>query len=84
MTQHDKVRSLLQGILRERHDTAPLGDAEPLFSSGRLDSLAAINVVMFLEQEFDVDFADIGIDLERIDSVDLIAELIRETTSTLT
>ncbi|GEO18525.1 acyl carrier protein [Microvirga aerophila] len=80
MTQHDKVRDFMQSVLRQRNDTAPLGDTEPLFSNGRLDSLAAVNVVMFLEQEFGVDFAYIGLDLERIDSVDMIVDLIGENT----
>ena len=82
MTYHAKVRDFMQQILRERSDGTPLGDDDLLFTNGRLDSLAAVNLVIFLEQEFGVDFADIGLDLERIDSIAMIAELVQENTGT--
>jgi methoxymalonate biosynthesis acyl carrier protein len=48
----------------------------PLQTSGLLDSLAAINLVNFVEQHFDVklDIRDTGI--ERFDRIDDIAALI--------
>jgi hypothetical protein len=32
MTQHDKMRTYMQGVLRERNEAAPLGNIDPLFS----------------------------------------------------
>ncbi len=78
MTYHNKIREFVQTMLWERSDRLPFGDVDTLFTSGRLDSMAAVNLVMFLEQEFSIDFADIGLDLERIDSVIAIAELVQE------
>lgn len=78
MSQHASVRAFVQGMLKERNDEAAVGDDASLFLSGRLDSLAAVNLVMFLEQEFGVDFVEIGLDLERVDSVSAIVELIHD------
>ena len=81
MTDYSKVSAFMTKMLRERNDEAPLCESESLFGKGRLDSLAAVNLVVFLEQEFGMNFADIGLDLERIDSVDLIVKLVRESAS---
>jgi acyl carrier protein len=71
----ERVQAFLQSRLRAKSDTGPLGS---LFLSGRLDSLDAMETVVFLEQEFGLDFAEIGFDLESIDSVEAICALIEE------
>ena len=47
--------------------------------SGRLDSLSQVELVVFLEREFGLDFTDT--DFEQIDSVDAIEGLISEANS---
>ena len=54
----------------------PLGDDDPLFTSGRLDSLDMVEIVMFLETGFGIDFAKLGFDLTLLDSVSLITKLV--------
>ena len=49
-----------------------------LFSTGRLQSIDGIQIAVFHEQNFGVDFAAIGFDQEKIDSVDSICALINE------
>ena len=71
----DKIRAFLQQRLNAKRDTRPFSDAEPLFVTGRLDSLDAMETVVFLERELGIDFAEVGFDLELIDSVDAIAAL---------
>jgi acyl carrier protein len=53
----------------------PIGDDQPLFSSGMLDSLDAVEMVVFVEGEFGIDFAQINFDLTLLDSIAAVAEL---------
>jgi acyl carrier protein len=62
--------------LRMKGDAAAVTDNEPLFSSGRLDSLDAVETVMFVEDAYGIDFAEIDFDLTRLDSIDAITNLI--------
>jgi acyl carrier protein len=71
-----EIREFLQGLLTSYGDSAPFHDSEPLLSGGRLQSIDAVEIVMFLEQKFGVDFATIGFDRDRIDSVDAITDLV--------
>jgi len=61
MAERDRVdiRDFVEKLLAEKDDRAPFGDAESLVESGRLDSLAVVKLVTFLESEFDVDFAEV-------------------------
>ncbi|HWW18659.1 MAG TPA: hypothetical protein VNY81_08575 [Candidatus Saccharimonadales bacterium] len=50
----------------------------PLFSNARLQSIDGIQVALFLEERFGVDFASMGFEQEKIDTVDSICALIEE------
>lgn len=73
-----KIRAFLEQLLREHDDHAAFGDAESLIKTGRLDSLAVVKLVMFLEAEFAVDFARIEFGPQRFDTVEEIAGVIEE------
>lgn len=68
----------MDDLLRERDDTTGFEDAESLFASGRLESLAAVQLVAFLEEQFGIDFSNLDFEIDRIDSIDLIATLCDE------
>jgi acyl carrier protein len=70
-----EVRNFITQRLRVRGDLAPLDDVEPLFTSGRLDSLDAVEMIMFLEG-FGIDFSVLDFNLTLIDSVAAISDLI--------
>jgi len=76
--QRARLREFLANLLGDREDIRSLADNESLFISARLDSLSAVELVEFLEQEFGVDFAKIDFELARIDSIDAIGDLVRE------
>ncbi|MBP5987481.1 MAG: hypothetical protein KA538_09905 [Azonexus sp.] len=80
MHQQDwvRIRTFITELLGEQDDRASFADDESLIKSGRLDSLAVTKMVMFLETDFDVDFARIEFDPERFDSVTEIAAVIKE------
>lgn len=73
-----KIRAFIETLLAEHDDRAPFGDGESLIQVGRLDSLAVVTLVSFLETGFDVDFARIEFDPQRFDSVDEIAAMVEE------
>jgi acyl carrier protein len=73
-----KIRAFLEELLCEHDDHTAFGDAESLIKAGRLDSLAVVKLVTFLESAFAVDFAEVEFDPQRFDSVAEIAAVIEE------
>jgi acyl carrier protein len=75
-----KVRSQMRNYvtqrLRMRGDLAPVDDEDLLFTSGRLDSLDAVEIIMSLEMDYGINFSQINFDLTLLDSVAAIADLI--------
>jgi len=72
----DQVAAFLKATLVRHGDLSEVLDNESLFLSGRLDSLSMLNLIMFLENSFSMNFAEIDFDVELIDSIDSIILLI--------
>jgi acyl carrier protein len=70
------LREFLRQCLATAGDRGDLDDGDSLFLSGRLDSLAMTNLVVFLENAFGVDFGQVDFDVELLDSVSAIEELV--------
>lgn len=47
-----------------------------LFTGGRLDSLDAVEIIMYVEMDYGINFAEINFDLTLLDSVAAITDLI--------
>lgn len=62
------IRELILSRLKVR-GIETVGETEPLFSSGLLDSLAATDVLMALESDHGVDLADEDFDILQIDTL---------------
>jgi acyl carrier protein len=73
---HD-LRKLVHQMLAERGVATTGADDESLFIGGRLDSMAAVDLIMQLEQKFGVDFSRLDFDVSLIDSVDAMAGLLQ-------
>jgi len=80
MTGREKIREFVRGLLVANGDTGAFQDQDSLLLSGRLQSIDAVEIVVFLEKNFGIDFAEVGFDREQIDSVDAI-QLLVETAS---
>ena len=82
MTAVTKVRSQMRNYviqrLRMKGDGAPLSDEDLLFTSGRLDSLDAIEIIMTIETDYGLNFSEIDFDLTRLDSIAAIADLVEQ------
>jgi acyl carrier protein len=72
----DAVRRIVQDALHSRGANPQVGDWDSLFATGRLDSLAAVNLILVLERDFGIDFASLGFDAAMIDTVADIAALV--------
>lgn len=75
--EKNKLRSFIKTSLEGYHDQNELQDEDSLFVSGRLDSLAMTNLVVYLEQEFGVNFADVAFEVDLIDSIQEIETFLR-------
>jgi acyl carrier protein len=76
MNTHLAVKELVENLLQKKGDTAGFLDADSLVVSGRLDSVDALDIVVFLEESYGIDFVDQGFDINEVDSVDSIISII--------
>jgi acyl carrier protein len=80
MDEREEIREFLKELLLQKGDKQPFSDSASLLVSGRLASVDAIEIVIFLEEKFGVNFSDLGFDQTLIDSVDAIDALIQTKT----
>ncbi|TKI55060.1 acyl carrier protein [Brevibacillus antibioticus] len=74
-----KIRTFLTRFFRKRE----LRDDEDMFALGFINSLFAMQLVMFLESEFSIELNNDDLDLENLKSINAIAELIEKKQSQL-
>jgi acyl carrier protein len=72
----NKIIEAITGILNSQGRTATINVESPLFSSQVLDSVAGVELVLFLENEFALNFFKSNIGLADMDSVAKIQDLI--------
>jgi len=77
----DKIRSLLRDIVTRKGLLEKFTDNTGLVSGGFIDSIDIMDIVVYLEQEFNLDFVDRGIDQTEFDSVDSIVQMVKEMSS---
>ena len=74
----EQLRQTIGQMLVERGHGAEFSDIDSLFDSGRLDSMSAVNLLMELEQVFDIDLSDPDFDISQIDNFEQIANLVSQ------
>ena len=79
MDQMSEVREFFRKLLLSKGDKKPFIDSSSFFLSGRLASIDAVELVVFLEEHFGIDFAEIGFDETQIDSIEAIQSLVQAT-----
>lgn len=72
MNEKAAVRELVQSLLHRKGDETDFADNDSLIASGRLDSVDTIALLVFLEKQYGVDFAERGFDRDELDSIDSI------------
>lgn len=78
MDNKTAIREFIQELLTRKGDTHPFADDISLVFSGRLQSIDAVALAVFLEEKFGIDFAEMGFDQQRLDTVNAIMDLIAE------
>jgi acyl carrier protein len=76
MAERALIRQMFLELLTRNGDLEPFADDDKLFSTGRLQSIDGIEMVVFLEEKFGLDFAPGGFDPESIDGVANVAALV--------
>ena len=76
MSNRQNVQKLIHNLLQTKGDFRSFSDSDLLFSSGRLASVDALEVVVMLEQDYRIDFSD-GFNRDDLDSIDSIMNLIQ-------
>lgn len=76
MDHREEIRKYLKELLQQKGDEQPFADDASLLLGGRLASVDAVEIVVFLEEKFGVNFSHVGFDQTLIDSVDAIDSLL--------
>ena len=71
----------LRTIQKPNRPVESLGLDERLVASGLVDSLAIMQIVVYLEENYGIDFAASGLDPERLATMGSIIDLIEETSA---
>jgi acyl carrier protein len=77
----DRLVRFLQSISRPDRSVEDLDENESLVQSGLIDSLALLEIVGFLEQEFGVDFSSSGLDPGQLATIPGILDTIERHTA---
>ena len=72
------LRAFLVTIQKPNKPIASIAETDGLVASGLIDSLAIVQIVVYLESSHGIDFAASGIDPERLASIASITDLIME------
>ena len=70
MSTQAKIRNFLEKILNDKGDSSGFTDQQLLLTEGRLTSLDVMMIVVFLEENYGIDFSDRPFDQNEFDSVD--------------
>ena len=76
MADLDLIRGMFRELLERNGDFAPFADDDRLFSTGRLQSIDGVEMVVFLEEKFGLAFVPGGFEPESIDGVKNVAALV--------
>lgn len=72
----EKLLAFLETIKRPDKQVAAIGRDDGLVKSRLIDSLAIIQIVLYLETTYGIDFASTGLDPERLGTINGILDII--------
>ena len=72
----ERVLGFLRTIQKPDRPLDTVAETDSLVESGLIDSLALLEIVAFLEEQYRIDFAAIGLEPEQLTSVSGILDLI--------
>ena len=75
---HQRLRPYLQELLTQNMDFQDFSDTDSLFLGGRIDSFSLMQLVMHLEENYQIDFSALHFEAPLLDTVADIAAFVRE------
>ncbi len=73
----DKIRSILSKHSRLDIDFSAIADDDDLYVAG-LTSLTTVNIMLAIEDEFDIEFPDSRLNRQTFDSIESLVEVVEE------
>ena len=71
------IGAKIQGFLRKSFQHLEFEDDEDIFETGLVNSLFAMQLVMFVEKEFGIEVADEDLSLDNFRTVNAMSQLVR-------
>lgn len=71
------IKSFIMSEFLPDEDPTQLKDTTPLLTTGVLDSIATLKLVLFLEKHFSITMEAHEADAEHLDTIELIAKFVR-------
>jgi acyl carrier protein len=68
----ESTREFITGLLAMKGERSDVSDTEPLLSAGLLDSMDVLQTVLFLEENFGLDFSVHPFNPDDFDSIESI------------
>ena len=81
MNTQAEIRNFLEQMLNNKGDSSGFTDQQLLVTEGRLDSLDVMTIVVFLEENYGIDFSDRPFDQNEFDSVESITAIVHTLTN---
>jgi acyl carrier protein len=72
----NKIRAYIQERFLKNTSSSELSDTTPLISGGIIDSISTMQLISFLEKEFDFEFQPHEVDRENLDSINIISDFV--------
>lgn len=76
MNNRDQLRQFIANLAQDHGHMDAISDEESLILSGLLDSLAVVHIVVFMEEQFGIDFSDVYFDQNDFDSIDKMVSFV--------
>lgn len=76
MNSLEAIREHIQNLLELKGERSDVSDTEPLLPAGLIDSLDVVQTVLFLEENFGVDFSVRPFNPDDFESIDSIHRLV--------
>jgi acyl carrier protein len=77
MTETDRIREFIQRHLIVFDEGISFSDEDNILALGLVDSLFAVQLVLFVEEEFNIEVLDSELNIDNFSSVNTIGALIR-------
>jgi len=78
MELKEKIRKFIEGNLVVFEDEAEFGDSDNIFEMGFVNSLFAMKLVNYIEEDFGIEVANDDLEISNFSSVDRITAFIAE------